>query len=149
MGLFDPISTAVSGVDASETWLNALSDNIANMNDVTSTAQGAYQERFVEMQALPGQPGSTGSGSGGAIGSDGAIGTGVAVTGIALGSPQGVEEYDPTNPLADNKGMVRAANIDLGQQMTNMMLAQRGYEANLATITQAENAYQAALGLHV
>ncbi|MGO9659387.1 MAG: flagellar basal body rod C-terminal domain-containing protein [Acidimicrobiales bacterium] len=45
--------------------------------------------------------------------------------------------------------MVRAADVDLGQQMTNMMLAQRGYEANLATITQAENAYQTALGLRV
>jgi flagellar basal-body rod protein FlgC len=144
MGLFDPISTAITGVDASETWLNALSDNIANMNDVTSTSQGAYQERFVEMQALPGQPASNGTG-----GSDGAIGSGVAVSGIALGSPQGVEEYDPTNPLADKNGMVRAANIDLGQQMTNMMLAQRGYEANLATISQAEGAYQAALGLQV
>ena len=145
MGLFDPISTAVTGVDASETLLNALSDNIANMNDVTSTSQGAYQERYVEMQAVPGQAGGTGSGSG----SDGSIGSGVAVTGIALGSPQGVEQYDPTNPLADKNGMVRAANVDLGQQMTNMMLAQRGYEANLATISQAEGAYKAALGLQV
>ncbi len=147
MGLFDPINTAITGVDASETWLNAVSDNIANMNDVTSTSQGAYQERYVEMQAVPGQAGGTGSGSG--SGNDGAIGSGVAVTGIALGSPAGVEEYDPTSPLADKNGMVRAANIDLGQQMTNMMLAQRGYEANLATITQAESAYQAALGLQV
>jgi flagellar basal-body rod protein FlgC len=145
MGLFDPINTAITGVDASETWLNAVSDNIANMNDVTSTSQGAYQERYVEMQAVPGQAGGTGSGSG----NDGAIGSGVAVTGIALGSPAGVEEYDPTSPLADKNGMVRAANIDLGQQMTNMMLAQRGYEANLATINQAESAYQAALGLQV
>jgi flagellar basal-body rod protein FlgC len=51
--------------------------------------------------------------------------------------------------LADKNGMVRAANVDLGQQMTNMMLAQRGYEANLATISQAEGAYKAALGLQV
>jgi flagellar basal-body rod protein FlgC len=145
MGLFDPISTAITGVNASETWLNAISDNIANMNDVTSTSQAAYQQRFVVMQAVPGQSGGTGAGAA----NDAAIGSGVAVTGIALGSPQGVEEYDPTSPLADKNGMVRAADVDLGQQMTNMMLAQRGYEANLATISQAENAYQAALGLHV
>jgi flagellar basal-body rod protein FlgC len=147
MGLFDPISTAVTGVDASETWLNAISDNIANMNDVTSTSQAAYQQRFVVMQAIPGQSGSTGTATGTVTGA--AIGGGVAVAGVALGSPAGVEEYDPTSPLADSKGMVRAADVDLGQQMTDMMLAQRGYEANLATISQAENAYQAALGLHV
>jgi len=145
MGLFDPISTATTGVQASETWLNAISDNIANMNDVTSTSQGAYQQRFVVMTALPGPQAGTGPGAGSATG----VGSGVAVTGIALGSPAGVEEYDPTNPLADSTGMVRAADVDLGQQMTNMMLAQRGYEANLATISQAEAAYQAALGLQV
>jgi flagellar basal-body rod protein FlgC len=94
---------------------------------------------------LAGATGGTGPSSGTAAGT----GSGVAVTGIALGSPAGVEEYDPTSPLADKKGMVRAADVDLGQQMTDMMLAQRGYEANLATISQAENAYQAALGLRV
>jgi flagellar basal-body rod protein FlgC len=145
MGLFDPISTAVTGVDANQTWLNAISDNIANMNDVTSTSQGAYQARFVVTAPLAGATGGTGPSSGTAAGT----GSGVAVTGIALGSPAGVEEYDPTSPLADKKGMVRAADVDLGQQMTDMMLAQRGYEANLATISQAENAYQAALGLRV
>ena len=71
------------------------------------------------------------------------------MAGIALGSPAGVEEYDPSSPLADKQGMVRVTNVDLGQQMTDMMLAQRGYEANLATISQAETAYQAALGLQV
>jgi flagellar basal-body rod protein FlgC len=151
MGLFDPISTAVTGVEANQTWLNAISDNIANMNDVTSTSQAAYQERFVVTTPLPGTAGGTepGSGTGAGSGTAASIGSGVEVAGIALGSPAGVEEYDPTSPLADSKGMVRAADVDLGQQMTDMMLAQRGYEANLATISQAESAYQAAMGLQV
>jgi flagellar basal-body rod protein FlgC len=145
MGLFDPISSAVTGVNVSQTWMDAISDNIANMNDVTSTSQAAYQPRFVMTAAIPGQVEGTGAGSG--IEAD--IGGGTQVTGIALGSPAGVEEYDPTNPLADKQGMVRVANVDLGQQMTDMMMAQRGYEANLATISQAESAYQSALGLQV
>jgi flagellar basal-body rod protein FlgC len=45
--------------------------------------------------------------------------------------------------------MVRSANVNLGDQMSDMMMAQNGYEANLATVSQAEQAYQAALGLHV
>jgi flagellar basal-body rod protein FlgC len=45
--------------------------------------------------------------------------------------------------------MVRSANVNLGDQMSDMMMAQNGYEANLATISQAEQAYQAALGLQV
>ncbi|MGD0808170.1 MAG: flagellar basal body rod C-terminal domain-containing protein [Acidimicrobiales bacterium] len=39
--------------------------------------------------------------------------------------------------------------MNLGDQMSDMMIAQNGYEANLATISQAEQAYQAALGLSV
>ncbi len=77
------------------------------------------------------------------------VGGGTEVAGIALGSPDGVLEYDPSNPLADKQGMVRSANVNLGDQMSNMMMAQNGYEANLATISQAEQAYQAALGLQV
>jgi flagellar basal-body rod protein FlgC len=145
MGLFDPISTAVTGVNVSQTWMDAISDNIANMNDVAPTSQGVYQTRFVVAAAIPGQVEGTGPGSA----AEASIGGGTQVAGIALGSADGVEVYEPNNPLADKQGMVRSADVDLGQQMTSMILAQRGYEANLATISQAESAYQAALGLTV
>ncbi|MGH9105189.1 MAG: flagellar basal body rod protein FlgC [Acidimicrobiales bacterium] len=145
MGLFDPVSTAETGANVSQTWLDAISENIANMNDVTSTSKAAYQTRFVVAAAIPGQAEGTGPGAAG----EAAVGGGSEVAGIALGSPAGVEEYDPTNPLADAHGMVRAAGVNLGQQMTDMIMAQQGYEANLATISQAEQAYQAALGLQV
>jgi flagellar basal-body rod protein FlgC len=145
VGLFDPISTSETGANVSQTWLDAISENIANMNDVAPTSQGVYQTRFVVAASIPGQVEGTGPGSS----TEGAIGGGTQVVGIALGSPLGVEEYDPTNPLADKHGMVRAANVNLAQQMSDMMMAQNSYEANLATISRAEQAYQAALGLQV
>lgn len=145
MGLFDPISTAITGVNVSQTWLDTISDNIANMNDVTSTSQGAYQTRFVVAADIPGQAEGTGAGAE----TEASVGGGTEIAGIALGSPDGVLEYDPTNPVADKQGMVRAADVNLGDQMSDMMMAQNGYEANLATISQAEQAYQAALGLQV
>ena len=145
MGLFDPISSAMTGVNVSQTWMDAISDNIANMNDTSSTSQGVYQTRYVVAGTIPGQVEGSGAGSG----VESSIGGGTQVEGIALGSPAGVEESDPSSPLADKQGMVRVADVDLGQQMTDMMLAQRGYEANLATITSAEQAYQSAMGLTV
>jgi len=69
----------------------------------------------------------------------------VQVTGIAYGSASGVEVYAPSNPLADAKGLVREPAVDMGEQMSDMMIAERGYEANLAVISRAESAYQAAL----
>jgi flagellar basal-body rod protein FlgC len=145
MGLFDPISTAITGVNVSQTWMDAISDNISNMNDTAPTSQGVYQPRFVVASSIPGQVEGTGDGSA----AEASIGGGTQVLGVALGSPAGVEVYQPGNPLADKQGMIREADVNLGQQMTSMILAQRGYEANLATISQAESAYQAALGLQV
>lgn len=131
--MFDAINTANSGVDMSETWLNAISNNLANINDVTRTSQKAYQAEFPVVTAQGGGPAGTGSG--------------VAVTGLAHGPSAGVEAYDPSSPLADAKGMVREPKVDMAQQMTDLIMAQRTYQANVNAISTAEQTYQSGLGL--
>ena len=39
--------------------------------------------------------------------------------------------YDPGHPMADAQGMVHYPAIDLVQEMTTLMTASRGYEANV------------------
>ena len=131
MSVFDPLNIAGSGLITHRKWLDAVSDNIANINDATSTDKPAFQERMIEAQAV-----DYGSGEGG-----------VRVAGTRYGSAQGRTVYEPTNPLADKDGYVKYPDIDLGDQMTQMMMAQRGYQANLQTIDRATQAYQAALRL--
>jgi flagellar basal-body rod protein FlgC len=41
------------------------------------------------------------------------------------------EVYDPGHPLASEQGMVRYPSIDMVQEMTTLMTASRGYEANV------------------
>ena len=106
-------------------------DNIANVNDATSTDQAAFQEKMVTAQAV-----DYGSGEGG-----------VRVAGVTRGSSAGRVVHEPDNPLADKDGNVKYPDIDLGDQMTQMMMAQRGYQANLQTMSAATQAYQAALQL--
>ena len=48
-------------------------------------------------------------------------------------------EYDPDNPDADKNGMVKYPDVDLVKEMTNMVSANRLYEANLSVV-QAEKA---------
>lgn len=43
-------------------------------------------------------------------------------------------EYDPAHPDADDNGMVKYPDLDLVQEMTNMVSANRLYEANLAVV---------------
>jgi flagellar basal-body rod protein FlgC len=123
---FDAIGIAGSALNVHRKWLDAISDNIANVNTAASTTGAAFQERFVVAQAAPG----TG---------------GVFVAGTSLGNAEGRLAYDPTNPLADGDGMVRMPDIDLSSQMSNLIMAQRGYEANAAVVDRAKTTYEAAL----
>ncbi|MCW2611850.1 MAG: flagellar basal-body rod protein FlgC [Actinomycetota bacterium] len=131
MPLFGAIGTAGTGVTVYRKWLDAISDNIANINTVRPTSGPAFQERFVIAQSVT-SPDGTG---------------GVQVGGIALGNAAGRMVYDPQHPMADAGGYVRMPDIDLGSQMTQMIMAQRGYEANLAVVDRAKDAYQAAIQL--
>jgi flagellar basal-body rod protein FlgC len=70
---------------------------------------------------------------------------GVRIAGAAFGSGEGRVVHQPDHPLADAEGNVRYPDIDLGDQMTQLIMAQRGYQANIACMERATNAYQAAL----
>jgi flagellar basal-body rod protein FlgC len=131
MAIFDTLGISGSGMTAHRKWLDAVSDNISNINDVSATSEDAFKERFVDVQAN-----EYGSGEGG-----------VRVAGVTFGSGEGRIVYEPDNPLADANGNVKYPDIDLGDQMTELMIAQRGYQANVTAITRATDAYQAALRL--
>ncbi|WP_324276119.1 flagellar basal body rod protein FlgC [Blastococcus brunescens] len=131
MAIFDTLGISGSGLMTHRKWLDAVSDNIANINTVTRTNEDAFQERLVVAQAV-----DYGSGEGG-----------VRVARAEFGDPEGRLVYEPNHPLADEEGYVKYPDIDLGGQMTQMMMAQRGYQANLAIVERATNMYQAALQL--
>jgi flagellar basal-body rod protein FlgC len=129
--LFGAIGIAGTGITVYRKWLDAVSDNLANMNDAVPTSQDAFQARFVIAQAA-----NYGRGDGGAM-----------VGGVALGPAEGRVVYQPDHPLADQNGYVRYPDIDLSSQMTQLIMAQRGYEANLAVVDRAKDAYEAALNI--
>ena len=131
MSVFHALGISGSGLLAHRKWLDAVSDNISNINTTSRTNEAAFQERFIDVQAM-----DYGSGEGG-----------VRVARAAFGSPEGRLVYEPDNPLADEEGYVKYPDIDLGEQMTQLLMAQRGYQANLAVVERATNTYQAALQL--
>jgi flagellar basal-body rod protein FlgC len=131
MALFSHFAISGSALYTHRKWMDALSDNIANVNTVKRTDEDAFQERFVEVQN------ANIHGSGG----------GVRVAGIKYGSAEGRMVHDPSNPLADEGGYVKLPDMNLGDQMTNLIAAQRGYQANVNAIERAKAAYQAALTL--
>jgi flagellar basal-body rod protein FlgC len=129
--MFEALHIAGSGMGVHKTWMNAISDNLANMNDVTSTSEDAFRARYVVAQAVE----------------DGGTGAGVAVAGVELGSNNGRLVYNPQHPLADANGLVRMPDIDMGEQMSTMIMAQRGYQANISQLQRVQASYQAAINM--
>jgi flagellar basal-body rod protein FlgC len=128
-GLFSVFGIAGSGVAVHRKWMDAISDNIANINTARPTSGEAFRARYVIARAV-----DYGDGTGG-----------VEVAGTAQGSAEGKLVYDPQNPLADKDGNIRLPDIDLGSQMTQLIMAQRGYQASLAVVDRARDAYSAAI----
>jgi flagellar basal-body rod protein FlgC len=131
MSIFGAIGVAGTGVTVYRKWLDAVSDNVANMNNVSRTSDKAFQARYIVARSV-----GNGQGTGGA-----------EVAGITLGSAEGRIVNEPDNPLADADGNVRYPDIDLSSQMGQMIMAQRGYQANLAVVDRAKDAYEAAIRL--
>jgi flagellar basal-body rod protein FlgC len=128
MSVFSAIGIAGTGATVYRKWLDAVSDNIANLNTVRSTSEAAYQEKRVIAEPM--------------------AGGGVQVAGTTAGSSaEGKLVYEPDHPLADADGYVRYPDVDLSSEMTQLIMAQRGYQANLSSVDRAREAYQAALQL--
>ncbi len=132
MAIFDTLGISASGLMVNRKWMDAVSDNMSNLNTVNPYDQDPFKERLVVAQAV-----DYGSGAGG-----------VRVARVEFGGdPEGRIVYEPDHPLANEEGYVRYPDIDMGDQMVQLMMAQRGYQANLAVVERATNAYQAALRL--
>ncbi|MEJ5913346.1 flagellar basal body rod protein FlgC [Pseudokineococcus sp. 1T1Z-3] len=130
MTIFSAIGIAGTGATVHRKWLDAVSDNIANVNTARASDEAAYQEKRVLVEAV-----DYGAGTGG-----------VRVAGaVNASSAEGRMVYEPDHPLADDDGYVRYPDIDLSSQMSQMIMAQRGYQANLAVVDRARETYLAAL----
>ncbi len=122
---FDAIGIAGTALTTHRKWLDSISDNMANLNTVTRTDDAAFQARYVEVAAGDEH--------------------GVYVKRALFGDAEGRLVHEPAHPLADENGYVRYPDIDMASQMSSLIMAQRGYQANAAVVDRAKETYQAAL----
>jgi flagellar basal-body rod protein FlgC len=127
MSAFDQLNIAGSGLAVHQSWLDSLSDNIANVNTIRPTSGPAFQASYLMAQPL----------SGG----------GVQVSGTALGDPEGRVVHQPDHPMADANGNVRQPDIDMASQMSQLIIAQRGFQAQVQVVKNAQDTYASALSI--
>nr|CAA11960.1 flagellar basal-body rod protein [Sinorhizobium meliloti] len=125
----DPLTLALkvsaSGLQAESTRLRIVSENIANARS-TGDAPGAdpFRRKTISFAA------EVDRASGASL---------VEVERLGTDDSEFNIEFDPGNPAADEKGMVKLPNLNILIEMADMREANRAYEANLQTIKQSRD----------
>lgn len=125
---------SASGLSANRTWLNVLTSNLAN-SQTTKTADGKpYERRTVIYESVPAVETFSDS-------LDSAMGedlSKVRVTDILPDGRDFKNVFDPNHPDANAQGIVQFPNINPVEEMANLLVASRTYEANLAALNTAK-----------
>jgi flagellar basal-body rod protein FlgC len=130
--MFSALDTSASGTKVSRIWLDAISDNVANVNTTRPFDEEPFRARLVVAQAY-----------------ENGDNRGAMVTGISRRGGEPALTFDPNNPYANEAGYVKRPQVDLSEEMTNMLIAQRTYQANLSVMDRVRDAYKAALSIGV
>lgn len=127
----DPITTALSGMNAAATRIGVSANNVANSQSTVAEQNG----QTVNKPYVPQQVEQKTQGSGGVS------------TSLRDVSPPSVPVFTPENPVANEDGIVQLPNVDLAQETANQMLASNTYKANLNVMKRADEMYQSLLDI--
>ncbi len=150
MSMFSSFEISGSGLTAEKLRLDLISGNLANANTTRTPDGGPYQRRTAVFSenleqargAAQGQhPFPTARGA-----DRQAQGPrGVEVASIYADPSEPRQEYDPEHPDADEEGYVAYPNVEVAKEITDLITAQRSYEANSTAVNSAKEIYLRAL----
>lgn len=122
------IKNISAALDAEQTRLDVISENIANANTAHGVDGKPYQRKVVVFESALQQ----------AMNSDGSVQMpGLRVAKIENDNRPPIQVYDPGNPDADANGMISMPNINIHEEMADLISASRAYEPDLAVVKNA------------
>ncbi|MFO7274944.1 MAG: flagellar basal body rod protein FlgC [Bacillota bacterium] len=143
MRLFQAMEASASALTAERLRMDIIANNLANYRTTRTPEGGPYRRRYVVVEE---RPGTFASALARETERGAQPGLGVRVARIAEDPSPFKEVYDPTHPDADPvTGIVRLPNVDLLQELTDLILAQRMYDANLTAFNAAKSMAMRAL----
>lgn len=136
--LLPGITSSTAALEAERTRLDVIAQNIANANTTRGPNGKPYQRQVVVFenalqQALNGASGSQ-------------VPT-LRVASIQKDSRPPQLVYQPGHPDADANGMVALPNINIHEEMADLIVASRSFEANLAVIKNSRSLALQALSI--
>lgn len=137
--LIPSLPSTTAALDAERTRLEVIAQNIANANTTRGVDGRPYQRQQVVFQAVLE---SAQAGQGGA-----AAQTIPQVSRIEKDPRPGSAIYQPGHPDADANGMVRLPNVNIYEEMADMIVASRTYDANVAVFKNGRTMAMQALSI--
>ena len=140
--MFDALNVSATGLTAERLRMDVTAENLANAQTTRGADGQPYRRKEVVLSEV--QSGGFGAQLAKAVGAGSGSGSqpgGVEVAGITQDQTPGKLVYDPGHPDADAKGYVRMPNVDTVTEMTDLIDAQRAYEANVTAMSAAKQMF--------
>lgn len=143
--LFGFLNTSASALTAERMRMNVIAGNLANANTTRTAEGGPYRRQVAVFAEIPPsfQDALAKAGATNPTATNG----GVAVSSIAADTTPFRLVHDPGHPDADSQGFVRYPNVDPLQEMVDLMVASRTYEANLTAFNTSKTMAQRTLDI--
>jgi len=126
MNFLKSLETSASGLSAQRKRMDIIASNLANIETTRTEKGGPYRRKMVVMRTKE---------------MDQDFDTifnssvkGVQIDDIVEDQTPFKKVYNPSHPDADSDGYLYKPNVDLIVETTNMMMARRAFEANIAAI---------------
>ena len=124
------VENSTAALDAEQTRLDVISQNIANAHTTHGVDGKPYQRQVVVFQSALQQ----------AINGDGSMQLPpLQVARVEKDTSPPIQIYDPGNPDADGNGLVSMPNVNINEEMADLVSASRAYEANLAAVKNSHS----------
>jgi flagellar basal-body rod protein FlgC len=124
------VQNTSAALDAEQTRLDVIAQNIANINTAHGVDGKPYQRQVVVFETSLQQE----------MNGDGSVQMpAIQGTRIEKDSSPPIQIYEPGNPDADANGLVAMPNINMQDEMADLISASRVFEANLAVVKNARS----------
>jgi len=126
MDFLTPLETSATGLYAQRKRMDIIASNLANLETTRTEKGGPYRRKMVVMKS------KSMNGSFKNV-LDGQV-KGVQIDQIVEDKSPFKKVFNPSHPDADKDGYLLKPNVELIVETTNMLMARRAFEANIAAI---------------
>ena len=142
-GVFRGFDIAGAGLRAEMQRSEVVASNLTNMHDTGNAKHEPYRRKVLVFEELLEQA-AHGAASGGRGDRD-LVAGGVALSRVAEDKTPFPIFYQPGHPDADESGKVLGSNVDMFQELVDMQVIERSFDANLTALRTYRNMLQSTL----